>query len=229
MYNTTAELFKGICDAVREKDSTTALINHQDIPERIAKISVYDCQMKLCKFTTSLSGGITIDNLDVSGFNGYGGIFIHDFAPGDNPWEIQVKFRLDKKSVKSRNFIIGSTLNPTILDVPYLTVRDNNTAIGAGIPDGKSGFGQNGVSNYAFSINTDYWIKLIYDKSKYAVYISTDGTLFEDILEIDYTEAMQQANNVMKFGAYGGADANSLSGSIDLKETWIKINGELWQ
>lgn len=37
-YNTPKELFTGICDAVREKDGTTAKINHQDIPARIRAI-----------------------------------------------------------------------------------------------------------------------------------------------------------------------------------------------
>lgn len=38
MYETVDALFTGICDAIREKDGTTALIAHQDIPERIAAI-----------------------------------------------------------------------------------------------------------------------------------------------------------------------------------------------
>ncbi len=39
MYETVSDLFTGICDAIREKDGTTALISHQDIPDRIAAIS----------------------------------------------------------------------------------------------------------------------------------------------------------------------------------------------
>lgn len=38
-YNNLNSLFKGICDAIREKDGATALISHQDIPARIAAIS----------------------------------------------------------------------------------------------------------------------------------------------------------------------------------------------
>lgn len=34
-YNTISELFKGICDALRNKTGATGLINHQDIPARI--------------------------------------------------------------------------------------------------------------------------------------------------------------------------------------------------
>ena len=38
MYESASELFKGICDAIREKDGTSELISHQSIPDRIAAI-----------------------------------------------------------------------------------------------------------------------------------------------------------------------------------------------
>ena len=38
MFESVSSLFTGICDAIREKDGTTALIPHQDIPDRIAAI-----------------------------------------------------------------------------------------------------------------------------------------------------------------------------------------------
>lgn len=37
-YTTLTELFKAICDAIRAKDETTEVIQHQDIPERIKAI-----------------------------------------------------------------------------------------------------------------------------------------------------------------------------------------------
>lgn len=37
-YESVSALFTGICDAIREKDGTTALIPHQDIPDRIRTI-----------------------------------------------------------------------------------------------------------------------------------------------------------------------------------------------
>lgn len=39
-YNTIDALFTGICNAIREKDGTSALIKHQDIPDRIMGIQV---------------------------------------------------------------------------------------------------------------------------------------------------------------------------------------------
>lgn len=39
MYETVEGLFTGICDAIREKDGTTELISHQEIPARISAIS----------------------------------------------------------------------------------------------------------------------------------------------------------------------------------------------
>jgi hypothetical protein len=39
-YESVPALFTGICDAIREKDGTTALISHQDIPDRIRNIDM---------------------------------------------------------------------------------------------------------------------------------------------------------------------------------------------
>lgn len=39
LYENLKELLVAICDAIRAKDGTTAAINHQDIPERIQKLS----------------------------------------------------------------------------------------------------------------------------------------------------------------------------------------------
>lgn len=41
MYETTDALFTGICDAIRDKDGTTAQIVHQDIPESIKNRTDY--------------------------------------------------------------------------------------------------------------------------------------------------------------------------------------------
>lgn len=38
MYNTLSELFKGICDAIREKTGDSGVIQHQEIPEKISTI-----------------------------------------------------------------------------------------------------------------------------------------------------------------------------------------------
>ena len=38
IYSTIKDLFKGICDAIRSKDGTAEVINHQDIPSRIQAI-----------------------------------------------------------------------------------------------------------------------------------------------------------------------------------------------
>ena len=39
-YDTIPALFTAICDAIRVKDGTSALINHQDIPAKIGSIPV---------------------------------------------------------------------------------------------------------------------------------------------------------------------------------------------
>lgn len=38
-YSSIADLFTAICDAVRKKESSTELINHTDLPERIENLN----------------------------------------------------------------------------------------------------------------------------------------------------------------------------------------------
>lgn len=53
-YSSIADLFTGICDAIRSKDGTTDLIQHQDIPDRIMALSSSgDSTMKQVKMTVT--------------------------------------------------------------------------------------------------------------------------------------------------------------------------------
>lgn len=108
MYETVRDLFTGICDAIREKDGTTALISHQDIPERIGAISGGTEQSRL-RFYTYNGTGLKLDNMVVSNFGNYHAIFIDEaFLPGDAAWEIGVKFTWPETLTKYANVLFGS-------------------------------------------------------------------------------------------------------------------------
>lgn len=56
VYITLSDLFKGICDALRTKKNTTALINHQDIPNEILSLPSIDTSDATATAADILSG-----------------------------------------------------------------------------------------------------------------------------------------------------------------------------
>lgn len=71
--------------------------------------------------------------------------------------------------------------------------------------------------------NTDYWIKMKYDGSKMYLFLSTDGINYtlENSADIEVISKQYDTN----IGVQG---ANIFNGSIDLNNTYIKINNKLW-
>lgn len=217
-YTTIDSLFIGICDAIREKDGTTALINHQDIPERIAAISgggdggeVFTSPF----YTHDGTSGMKIENMVASNFKANSAIFINEaFLPGDSTWEIGVKFTWPEKLTKYANVLFGSWKN-SFYKCPTLEIGSdyNLKKVVAAVPDGSSTW--NHIGNYIAAVTPgeDYWTKFT----------------FEDIIQIDYGAMYQDANySMLQFGGINRSSNHYFEGSIDLKRTYIKIGGEIW-
>lgn len=140
------------------------------------------------------------------------------FNPGNKPWEFVTKFNLT--STSNGHFIgyIGSGL------------------FRVSVWEGKVGIGMSTVTNdwdicdlsseSTISTNTDYWVKAEFTGSAYNLYLSTDG--------IEYKlEASQESTSIVTFPettciGCGGGNRINLKGSMDLSETYIKIDGEIW-
>lgn len=232
MYETTDALFTGICDAIREKDGTTALISHQQIPERIAAISGLGGETFASPFYTySGASGLRLENMAASNFDAYYAIFLNEaFLPGDSSWEIGVKFIWPKTLTKHANVLFGSW-NNTYYGCPTLEIGTNRRLMDvfAAVPDGT--YAWNHVGEYTAEVTPgeSYWTKFKFDGEKYVVSLSADGKTFEDIIQIDYG-VMYQADSASKlqFGGINRSNNHYFEGSIDLKETYIKIGDEVW-
>ncbi len=228
-YKDIGSMFKDICDAIRAKDGTTALIRHKDIPARIEAISGGgNVEASFTSpFYTYAGSGLKIEDMVASGFDGNSAIYTPNcFTPFDKPWEIQIKFRLEENSAKySRNFLLGTSSSKN--NCPYIAVRNYNTDIAAGIPDKNGNIFVESVAKYEFDINTDYWVKFIRDESEYILRISTNGADYESIIQFTYDdEPYQDDKSKLALGCYNRSRA--LYGSIDLKQTYIKIGEEVW-
>lgn len=226
MYETVDGLFTGICDAIREKDGTTALINHQDIPARIEALS--GGGGVVFPFYTYDGNGMKIENMVASNFSANSAIFIDEpFLPGDSVWEIGVKFTWPQPSSKRGNVLFGPQNNWH--DCPSLY-------IGGNIDSHKLELYIPNESSYeeAFYVSdvealTECKVKLLFDGTKYVASLSVQDGAFEDIMQIDYGVMYQNGNNSkIQIGGARKSAAHYFEGSIDIKETYIKIGNEVW-
>lgn len=233
MYETVDSLFTGICDSIREKDGTTGLISHQDIPARIAAISSGE-ECFISPFYTYGGSGMKIENMVASNFNANSAIFLQEaFLPGDSPWEIGVKFTWPANTSKTKSLFgswDGGFFYCPAVEIYYGGSTEHTRKIGVYIPNGntstwviKGDYIANAVTG------DDCWIRLKFDGGKYIASLSTNGQEFEDVIQINYGVMYQNATkSKLQFGGINRSNAHYFEGSIDLKETYIKIGGEIW-
>lgn len=233
-YTTIESLFTGICDAIREKDGTTDLISHQDIPERIAAISSGGSggEVFLSPFYTYNGSGMKIENGVASNFATSSCVFVGKaFRPMDKQWEIQVKFKTPASWVHVVPTIFSSIVYRGSVQCGFEIVN-NARVIWFGFSNNNGSSWTHSVFAYDYEIEYEkwYWLRCVFNGEKYIVSISTDGEVFEEIIIINYNGQFYQPenNNSFMFGGSRNSSANIFDGSIDLKETYIKIEEEIW-
>lgn len=230
MYETVDSLFTGICDSIREKDGTTEPISHQDIPTRIAAIS--GCGETFASpFYTYNGGGLKIENMVTSNFGINSCIYTMEaFRPLDENWEIQTKFKTPISWVHAAPAIFASMTYKGSVQCDFEEYNGRYTMwIGLSTDDGRY-WTQEGYADYDFEQDKWYWVRCIFDGERYTAHISTDGNVFEEIISINYSGQFYQpeSNNKFMFGGRQSSSGNVFDGSIDLKETYIKIGEEIW-
>lgn len=80
--------------------------------------------------------------------------------------------------------------------------------------------------NYIFALNTDYWIRITKEGTTYKGYISTDGDSFTLLKEQTISDCVPSSSLTLNPCKQGSG--KTFPGSIDLNETYIKVNGKLW-
>lgn len=230
MYETVDSLFTGICDAIREKDGTTALISHQDIPARIEAISG-GANFK-SPFYTYNGSKMKIENMVASNFDTNSAIFLEGaFLPGDSTWEIGVKFTYPNSLNHYASVLFGSW-DSSFYYCPSFAVGSANDIhkMVLYVPDGDLSK-WNHRQEYISSIEggTECFVKVQFDGSRYVALLSVEGQAFENIAQIEYGVMYQnQTYSKLQFGGINRSYNHFFEGSIDLKETYIKIGNEIW-
>lgn len=93
-------------------------------------------------------------------------------------------------------------------------------------PTAAGNFANGVLSDTTFNINTDYWIKTVFNGTTYVVSYSTDGSNYIDTISVTSSKVI--FSDYLAFGLDKYANNTIYSGSIDLKESYININGQRW-
>lgn len=83
--------------------------------------------------------------------------------------------------------------------------------------------------DFVFSVNTDYWLKGTIRNGVATFSYSTDGTNYTTLGTLDLQGITDPGSytSYVQFG-YGSAELGPVNGSIDLNNTYIKVNGVPW-
>jgi hypothetical protein len=142
-------------------------------------------------------------------------------TPTTNTWEFVTKIHhiassTQRQYILNQYVLYGSELEILTSGVIRLQISNSSSSADIGVQDGTT----------VLADDTDYWIKIEFTGSAYKAYLSTDGQTWAE--ECSITSDTKISNRgPWVIGVATGTDRYFL-GSIDIAETYIKINGDFW-
>ena len=153
------------------------------------------------------------------------------FNPGNNPWEMIFRVKTSSDFSDLKNNITGSNTQSNYQAISCGVSKDHVFKLGISV-NGSSWDPGYGYGTYYVLPETWYYIKIQFTGSHYQLYYSLDGNNY--ILDIDTISSLPvyQNNTPYLIGLNKwSTDSDSWypwTGSIDLSESYIKINNEIW-
>lgn len=185
--------------------------------------------LTLDPLNVTIVGSPTINNGVASGFSSANHIRLPKaFNPGTNSWEVVVKFTMGSSS--SNNQVIFESTNGGGARAISIYFGHSSKKLVYCISGDTAT--NNILSDVAgtntITYSTTYWVKLSFNGSSYVSQISTNGTSWVNDITKSSSVTIYSATTGL-FG-YFPPDANTycFSGSIDLPNSYIKINGSTW-
>lgn len=177
--------------------------------------------------TYTTQGNPSIINGIASGFsiNNYLKLS-NNFTPGSYAWEIKFKV-MTGNNVQNHYDFFGSS-NDT--DWKHIGIGTQNAHFKIYLSSTGSRW-DIGISegSHTISVNTSYYLKLIYNTASYQLFVSTDNENWTNDITIQNATPIYQNSAVQAIGANRVGGGNYYwPGSIDLNETYIKVNNVLW-
>lgn len=144
----------------------------------------------------------------------------NSFEPQNENWEVSVKVLIDKYT-SSYQAIIGKDGG---YDPPTVFVSSSGKLAFSISSNGTSWNVVNKTGTKTIEVNKWYWIKLIFDGTKYQVLVSDDGINYIEDIVVNTTAISAQGNSIcLGRNVYISAGTKAqLYGKIDLLETYIK-------
>lgn len=185
------------------------------------------------KNNVSFVGAPVVDNGVISGFSTSNYIKLPQvFNPGSSTWEIVIPFSVDNLDTEQSIFmscVEGSSPNRYLL----LAVEPNTGEIRCYYNYEQTNWQTTGSFGAENTISTGkkYWVKVEYDGTNLKGYLSTNGSDYTLCLNEEIAiPATASTNNITALGLYVANEKTlPLNGSIDLKESYININGQrIW-
>lgn len=175
-------------------------------------------------------GSPTIENGVASGFSSTSWLVLpENFSPNSNSWDMVAKFNLSALGAE-RGLFNSSSVAYQPIDI--VVTKENKLYFGAYV-NNTSTLLFNVTGTTTLEVNKDYYVKASYNpKTGYELSLSTDGITYTPEASSSVTTPITSGYNVVigaDFQAGGKYYASAFTnGSIDLKKSYIKINGEEW-
>lgn len=143
--------------------------------------------------------------------------------------EVECVFKINLTALDRYNPMLCQSGSVQFHKFSFNVQKDGRIRFYAG--NGSSGTIVSIYSNVKLEINKDYWLKLHIKDNVYSLYYSLDG--------VDYTfdNSVEDTNTILAMTAVGAIGAQRdpatgsssyFNGSIDLTQSYVKINGEDW-
>lgn len=170
-------------------------------------------------------GSPTITNNVVSGFSASNYLITKSvFNPLDADFEFVFKINLTSHTI---NVILAENRTGQFSKVYLCIGKDQKVFFGIGTG---SAWRLRVYSNILLELNTDYWIKVVKSNGTFYIYYSLDGKNY--ILDNSVTDTSVFPSITVEgmIGCWKDSVTGTsyFHGSIDLTESYIKLNGEYW-
>lgn len=150
------------------------------------------------------------------------------FKPDNNSWELSTKITTGT-DISTINMIFQSTNFDESKQYASVELYYTGSHIRANVSSNGTTFFVSLTSDITISANTTYWLKLVFTGSSYIMQYSLDGETFVTTASANSSSVIYQNSSRTRIliGKHV-LGSRSLQGSIDLNESYIKINNVLW-
>lgn len=170
-------------------------------------------------------GSPTITDNVVSGFSASNYLITKSvFNPLDADFEFVFKINLTSHAV---NVILAENRTGQFSKVYLCIGKDQKVFFGIGTG---SAWRIRVYSNILLELNTDYWIKVVKNNGTFYIYYSLDGKDYILDNSVADTSVFPSITVEGRIGCWKDSSTGTsyFNGSIDLTESYIKLNGEYW-